>query len=245
VTTHAMEGTAAAPRAGESLVGLDLFALGRLATTARDRQAARRGSFARTRQLLADGSWRGPRDAAEAYIDEADLGAVGGITGARAAGVTALIAARDLALVATAHEAGLRVFWRVSFREGESDATRLERLAALEPMAARLSALVPTPVGEAYGLDGLRCFALCRLALPGVPHVAADAAALGPRLAQMAFGFGADELWAPIVAERALRIGVNAGNPALTRKEAAMLIRGAGLIACERLADGTLEEVTP
>jgi len=59
----------------------------------------------------------------------------------------------------------------------------------------------------------------------------------------MVFGFGADELFAPIVAERALRLGANAHNPALTRKEAATLIRGAGLAACERLSDGTLEEV--
>ncbi|HEY7377030.1 MAG TPA: hypothetical protein VIF57_33025, partial [Polyangia bacterium] len=72
---------------------------------------------------------------------------------------------------------------------------------------------------------------------------AADVAALGPRLAQMCFAFGADELRAPIVAERALRLGANAGNPALTRKEAVTLIRGAGLAAAERLADGVIEEV--
>ena len=48
---------------------------------------------------------------------------------------------------------------------------------------------------------------------------------------------------APIVAERALRLGANANNPVMTRKEAATLIRGAGLIACERLSDGALEEV--
>ncbi len=59
----------------------------------------------------------------------------------------------------------------------------------------------------------------------------------------MAFGFGADELLAPIVAERALRLGANANNPALTRKEAVTLIRGAGLIPCERMADGSLQEV--
>ncbi len=46
------------------------------------------------------------------------------------------------------------------------------------------------------------------------------------------------------MAERALRLGDNANNPALTRKEAATLIRGAGLAAHERMADGTLEEVT-
>jgi len=47
------------------------------------------------------------------------------------------------------------------------------------------------------------------------------------------------------VPERALRLGANANNPALTRKEAATLLRGAGLVACERLGDGSLEEVTP
>jgi aminodeoxyfutalosine synthase len=104
---------------------------------------------------------------------------------------------------------------------------------------------MPAPVGEPYGLDTLRLFALCRLAAPRVPHVWADVSALGPRLAQMAFGFGADRLYAPIVAERALRLGANANNPALTRKEAATLIRGAGLAACEQLAGGLLEEAIP
>ena len=78
-----------------------------------------------------------------------------------------------------------------------------------------------------------------------MPHLLADVTTLGPRLAQMAFGFGADELFGPIVAERALRLGDNASNPALTRKEAATLIRGAGLVAARALADGLLEEVTP
>ena len=53
----------------------------------------------------------------------------------------------------------------------------------------------------------------------------------------MALGFGADELFAPIVSERALRLGDNARNPAMTRKEAAILIRGAGLVAV-RTASG-------
>jgi hypothetical protein len=131
------------------------------------------------------------------------------------------------------------------FRHGESDAERLTRLAEIAASAAPPSAIIPTPVGEPFGLDTLRCFALCRLALPRVPHLHADVTTLGPRLAQMVFGFGADELYAPIVAERALRLGDNANNPSLTRKEAVTLIRGAGLLPCERMADGTLQEVTP
>ena len=53
----------------------------------------------------------------------------------------------------------------------------------------------------------------------------------------------AGELFAPIVSERALRLGDNARNPAMTRKEAAILIRGAGLTPCERFSDLRLEEV--
>jgi len=71
--------------------------------------------------------------------------------------------------------------------------------------------------------------------------VAVDFARLGHRLAQMALGFGADELFGPIVSERALRLGDNAGNPAMTRKEAATLIRGAGWQPFERLSGGAVE----
>ena len=133
---------------------------------------------------------------------------------------------------------------RFPFRNGESDAERLARLAALAEVTPAPAAIMPAPEGEPHGLDTLRLFALCRLSLPAVPHLIADVTRLGPRLAQMALGFGADELYAPIVGERALRLGDNAHNPALTRKEAAVLIRGAGLTACERLAGDTYEEVT-
>ena len=131
-----------------------------------------------------------------------------------------------------------------SFRLGESDDERLARLAEIAEAVPPPFGVMPAPVGEPFGLDTLRCFALCRLALPGVAHVLADVTTLGPRLAQMAFGFGADELFAPIVAERALRLGANANNPSLTRKEAVTLIRGAGLVPCERMADGSLQEAT-
>jgi len=130
------------------------------------------------------------------------------------------------------------------FRLGETDGERLARLAEIAATPPSFG-IMPAPDSEPFGLDTLRCFALCRLALPRVPHLLADVTTLGPRLAQMAFGFGADELFAPIVAERALRVGANANNPSLTRKEAVTLIRGAGLTPSERMADGSLQEVTP
>jgi hypothetical protein len=220
----------------------DLFALGRQASAARDARLGRRGSFVRARQLLASGGWRGPRDAAESYVEEADLGGIGGLPAVRAAGIDLFVGGADAAREAA--QAGLRVLLRFPFRLDESDGERLGRLAAIDAAAYPVWGVMPAPVGEPYGLDTLRLFALCRLSLPRVPHLLADVGALGPRLAQMAFGFGADELFAPIVAERALRLGANAHNPALTRKEAATLIRGAGLLPCERFSDGTLEEVS-
>src|SRR6476646_6167206 len=120
-----MEDAPTAPAPAASLAALDLFALGRAAAEARDRRWNGRGSFVRTRQLEGTGAWRGPRDAAEAYIDEADLAAVGGLEAARAAGVGLVVAGRELGVVTAATDAGLRVLWRVPFAGGETDAERL------------------------------------------------------------------------------------------------------------------------
>jgi hypothetical protein len=222
----------------------DLFALGRRAADARDAVFGRRATFIRTRQLLPTRAWRGPRDAAESYVEEADLAALGGWASARAAGVGLLVGGSDAALHRAAAADGARSLWRVPFRVGEGDAARIERLRAALALEGAVWGLLPTPDGEPYGLDTVRMFALCRLVAPPAWHLAADVAALGPRLAQMCLAFGADELRAPIVAERALRLGDNAHNPALTRKEAATLIRGAGLRAAERSSGGAIEEVT-
>jgi hypothetical protein len=232
-----------------SLATLDLFALGRRAVATRAAHHGTRGFLVRARQLVGQGadgdSWRGPRDAAEAYIDEADVTGPRGLRTARAAGVNVLLGGGDHELCRAAAELGMRIVWRVEFANGETDAEWLGYLDAVKALGIPLAALMPVPHGEPYGLDTLRVFAFCRLALPDVPHLLADVTTLGPRLAQMAFGFGADELFGPIVAERALRLGDNAHNPALTRKEAATLLRGAGLTPHERFADGTSEEVTP
>jgi hypothetical protein len=247
VESHAV---AAAPaHETPSLATLDLFALGRRAVAAREAHHGKRGFLVRARQLVAQGTegdtWRGPRDAAEAYIDEADVTGPRGLRAARAAGVNVLLGGGDLELGRAAADLGLRIVWRVEFTNGETDAEWLGYLAAVQALGIPLAGLMPVPHGEPYGLDTLRIFAFCRLTLPEVPHLLADVTKLGPRLAQMAFGFGADELFGPIVAERALRLGDNANNPALTRKEAATLLRGAGVIPHERFADGTSEEVTP
>lgn len=224
--------------------GLDLFAAGRAANAARREASGDRGVFTRSRRLTASGAWVGPKDAAEAYVEEADLPALGGLDAALAAGAR-MVVASGLATAKQAAQLGLRVWLRVTFAAAESAHARLDRLAAISHAVKEgltLEGLLPTPVNEAMGLDTLAFFALCRQQLPHLA-LAADFARLGHRLAQMALGFGANELHGPIVSERALRLGDNANNPAMTRKEAAVFIRGAGLVPHERLAAGRIEEV--
>jgi hypothetical protein len=230
----------------------DLFELGRRAAAARDARLGARGSFVRSRQLLATGVWKGPRDASESYVEANDLAALGGFAVASASGVQLLVGDAALQADLDAHRSaqacGARSLWRIGFRSGESPAQRDRRLAALRDLLRNDIALwgvMPTPEGEPEGLDTLRLVATLRLEMPDAAHVVLDVAALGPRLAQMALGFGGDELWAPIVSERALRLGGNANNPSMTRKEAAVLIRGAGLTPCERTGPDTYSQEEP
>jgi hypothetical protein len=223
----------------------DLFALGQRAAEKARAQNEGRGVFARSRQLLANGTWKGPRDAAESYVEEADLGELGGLAAAREAGARTLVAA-TVQVAREAATAGMRVIVRLPYRAGEPDSARILRISAISGLCAdgvAIDGVLPTPEREPMGLDTIRLYATCRLET-AIPHLLADFERLGHRLAQMSLGFGADELFGPILPERALRLGTNAHNPVLTRKEAAVLLRGAGLRPCERLSNGTLEEVT-
>ena len=196
-----------------SYASLDLFDLGRRAAEARNgRVGGARASFVRSRQLLSTGAWRGPRDAAESYVEAADLHAnlpaLASWTAARAAGVTLLVGGDEsatslerpdaLAPHLAAAAAGGRSLWRFAYRAGEPAAERRSRIEALRGLARRpdlaLWGVLPTPHGEPQGLDTLHLIATLRLELPEIAHVALDVAALGPRLTQMALGFGADEL---------------------------------------------------
>lgn len=223
----------------------NIFDLGRRAAGARDRLWGPCASFVRSRQLLDTGAWRGPRDAVETYVETADLPTLGGFAAAGAAGAQLLVGDGDLDWHRTARALGARSLWRMRYRSGEPARDRQARLAGLRALLREEIALwgvMPTPEGEPEGLDTLRLIATMRLELPEVAHVVLDVSALGPRLAQMGLGFGGDELWAPIVSERALRVGGNANNPSMTRKEAVVLIRGAGLAARERMAPDTYRD---
>jgi hypothetical protein len=156
--------------------------------------------------------------------------------------------ATSLPMLSEATRLGRRGLLRL-FLPAEEPVERQERRLAEMAEQVRegllLDGVVPTPEADDRGLATLLFFARCRLTLAGVPHVLVDLDRLGPKLGQLALAFGADELCGPIVEKRALRLGDSAGSRAITRAEAAQLLRGAGLRAWEHVAGGALEEFAP
>jgi hypothetical protein len=65
---------------------------------------------------------------------------------------------------------------------------RFPTIAVLAPLPLSLSALRPTT-----GYDDVKAVALARLAVPRVPHIQVDWLRYGPKLAQVALTFGADD----------------------------------------------------
>jgi aminodeoxyfutalosine synthase len=66
---------------------------------------------------------------------------------------------------------------------------RFPGIAAVAPLPMSLNPLRPTT-----GYDDVKAVALARLAMPGVPHVQVDWLLYGPKLAQVALTFGADDI---------------------------------------------------
>lgn len=73
--------------------------------------------------------------------------------------------------------------------QARSLAARFPWLTTIAPLSREQSIAVPTT-----GYDDVRAVALARLALPGVPNVQVDWAQYGPKLAQVALTFGANDL---------------------------------------------------
>lgn len=223
---------------------VDIFGLGRAALAASRSTFAGKAFFVGTRRLQQDSTWLGPTDAVAAVVEEDDLVRVGGLPAARQAGANTLLCKLTSGvLMREAIALGLRCLVRIPFAAGESPALRsgrLEQLADLVHQIPSIDGVVPTPMGEALGLDTVQFFAACRLASP-TSHVVVDLELLGHKLGQLCLSFGADELLGPIVNQRALRLGAHASSNAITRDEAVLLLRASGFAPCERLAEGRVQ----
>lgn len=128
------------------------------------------------------------------------------LTQLKAAGLSAIVEApldrlaeADAALQAC-QDAGLTVQC-LSFQKSNGEtrtaallqaralAARFPWLTTIAPLSREQSIAVPTT-----GYDDVRAVALARLALPGVPNVQVDWGQYGPKLAQVALTFGANDL---------------------------------------------------
>jgi hypothetical protein len=222
---------------------LDLFDMGRDALAASRAAFAGNAFFVSARRLQPDGSWLGPPEATLAMVEEDELANLGGLSGARKLGANAVLCNLAPALASDAVDLGLRCLARILFAAGESADVRRARLDQLVELVRRvpgIDGILPVPVAEVQGLDALQFFAACRMVCPSI-HLLVDLELYGHKLGQLCLAFGADEILGSITAQRALRLGEHASSNALTRDEAALLLRASGFTPCERQPEGKVQ----
>lgn len=156
------------------------------------------------------------------------------------------------AVMATAHELGLRTTATMVYGLGETVAQRVEhlmRVRALQDRTAGFTAFIPwsfqpnrtqLKLPERSGDEYLRMVALARLVLDNVPHVQAGWVTEGPDTAQLALSYGADDFGGILMEEQVVRAtGV---SYTLTVEQVRRLIREAGWTPVQRTTQYDLLE---
>ncbi|RPF49379.1 de-hypoxanthine futalosine cyclase [Thermodesulfitimonas autotrophica] len=154
-----------------------------------------------------------------------------------------------LAIHAAAHRLGIPTNATLLYGHLETVAERVDHLLALRrlqdetggflsfvPLAfhPRNTALAGQVKECPTGFDDLKTIAIARLLLDNFPHVKAYWVMLGPKIAQIALHFGADDLEGTVVEEK-ITHSAGAESPEwLARQELVELIRTAGYVPVER-----------
>ncbi len=86
----------------------------------------------------------------------------------------------------------------------------------------------------ATGVDNLKSIAVSRLMLDNFPHIKAYWISMGPKVAQISLGFGADDLDGTVRDERVFRMAGASTETSLTKRQLVKLIKDAGRIPIER-----------
>lgn len=86
----------------------------------------------------------------------------------------------------------------------------------------------------ATGIDNLKSIAVSRLMLDNFPHIKAYWISMGPKVAQISLGFGADDLDGTVRDERVFHMAGASTENALTKRQLIKLIKDAGRIPIER-----------
>ncbi|HEX4953766.1 MAG TPA: aminofutalosine synthase MqnE [Thermoanaerobaculia bacterium] len=120
----------------------------------------------------------------------------------------------------------------------------LMRLRALQDETGGFNAFIPLAyhpennyLGLQYhttGLDDLRHIATARLVLDNIPHIKAYWIMVTPKLAQVALGFGADDLDGTVVEETIYQMAGAESGQQMSRPELERIVREAGFVPVER-----------
>ena len=143
-----------------------------------------------------------------------------------------------------AHEAGFKTTCTMTYGMGETPAERVEhliRLRDLQDKTGGFRAFIPwsfrrghtvLDLPPAGGMEYLQIIALARLVLDNVRNIQAGWVTEGPKLAQLALSFGADDFGGILVDE--VVVGATGMIYRINPEEAVRLIRGAGRIPAQR-----------
>jgi aminodeoxyfutalosine synthase len=152
-----------------------------------------------------------------------------------------------LQIARTAHEVGLRSNATMLYGHIETAEERVDHLLKLRelqdkthgfvtfiPLAFHPANTALSHIPKPTGLDDLRTIAVSRLLLDNFDHIKAYWIMLTPRIAQIALGFGANDLDGTVVEEKIYHDAGATTPEHLTRADLERLIRAAGRVPVER-----------
>ena len=162
-------------------------------------------------------------------------------------------AATWLRISGEAHSLGIKTNCTMLFGHLEDYAQRVDHLCRLreqQDKSGGFTCFIPLPfltensrlklpeerLGPQNGLDRLRTVAVSRLMLDNIPHIKAYWIMLGPKLAQTALWYGADDLDGTIVEERIGHMAGAASAQGMTIPELENMIRQSGFRPVRRNA---------
>ncbi len=147
----------------------------------------------------------------------------------------------------TAHRLGIKSNATMLYGHIETIEERIEHLMALRqaqdetggfmcfiPLAFHPKNTALDHVAPTSGIDDIKNIAVSRLMLDNFPHIKAYWIMLGPKIAQLALSFGADDLDGTVLEEKITHMAGAEAPQALSNRQIEHLIRGAGRDPVER-----------
>jgi aminodeoxyfutalosine synthase len=152
-----------------------------------------------------------------------------------------------LSVCKTAHRLGIRTNATMLYGHMETAEERVDHLLTLRqaqdetggfltfiPLAFHPKNTELDQLSGTTGLDDLKNIATARLMLDNFPHIKSFWIMIGPKLAQIALSFGADDIDGTVIEERITHMAGADTAQAMTRDEILQLIREAGRDPVER-----------